>query len=140
MSDRILMRIIENLGLSLDDLEKTQGIHGYRLAFEQNFFVELHELSCPIERDKTICRVSTRLSKLGHSLTTQELQVQHAMTLAAQVYEDIPVNSGLGISNHDNCLRFCVEIQQAPDDDLNLIFQSFVNFAFVFKQMYLKYN
>ncbi len=140
VTNRILTRIVESLGLTLGDLEPTHGTPGYRVAFEQNFFIELHEAICHKGINNPICRASTRLSKLGHSLTTQELQVQHAMRLAAEVQEDIPVNSSLSISNHDNCLRLCMEIDQAPDDELLLAFQSFVDFSFAFKQMYLKYN
>ncbi len=140
MTDRILTRVVEKLGLTLNDLEPTHGTPGYRIAFEQNFFIELHEITCPTAISNTICRASTRLSKLGHSLSVQEIQVQHAMSLAAGIHDEIPVNSGLSISNHDNCLRFCMEIDQAPDEDLIFAFQSFVNFAFIFKQMYLKYS
>lgn len=140
MTERILTRIIENLGLTLNELEQTQGVQGYRLAFEQNFYIELHEARCTTVANKMICRASTRLSKLGHSLSVQEVQVQHAMALVAEICDDIPTHASLSISNHDNCLRFCVEIDQAADDDLVFLFHRFVGFAFTFKQMYLKHT
>ena len=131
----VLNKILESLGMSTDDIEQCAENDGYRIDFEQNFTIELQRLK------GTDCRISARIFGLGKSLQVQDEQLRKAMTVFSELAEDMPPTVSMAISDHDNCLRICIEISDSDEiDPVMSEFNSFVQVAFAYKQTYLKHK
>jgi hypothetical protein len=129
-----LYKILDELGLGTDDVESAAESDAYRIDFEEQFTVE-------IQRSFTQdCRISARIFNLGKSLQVQELQLKRAMQLFSELIDDLPECISLGISDHDNCLRICIEIADTDAEQLMKQFYGFVHVAFAYKQTYLKHR
>ncbi|EDM83712.1 hypothetical protein LMED105_13112 [Limnobacter sp. MED105] len=129
-----LNKILESLGMSAGDTEQCAATDGYRIDFEKNFTVELQHLG------GTDCRVSARIFSLGKSLQVQENQIKLALNLFGELKNDMPDGVSTAISNHDNCLRLCVEIVSENNDIIMTQFQGFVHVAFAYKQTYFQHK
>lgn len=130
----VLNKILESLGMRTHDIEQCAETDGYRIDFEQNFTVELQQIP------ESGCRVSARIFSLGKSLQVQDDQLRKAMSIFSEVSSDLPEGVSLAVSDHDNCLRICIEI---TTNNANLIvsqFNSFVQIAFAYKQTYFKHK
>lgn len=127
-----LNKILESLGMSLNDTEQCATADGYRIDYEKNFTIELQYL------DGEDCRVSARIFSLGKSLQVQENQIKLALTLFGELKEDIPSGISTAISNHDNCLRLCLEIFSENNDLIMNQYQEFVHVAFAYRQTYFQ--
>lgn len=129
-----LGKILDALGLGTLDVESAAESDAYRIDFEEQFTVE-------IQRGLTQeCRISARVFNLGKSLQVQEQQLKRAIQLFSELIDDLPECISLGISDHDNCLRICVEIADTNADQLMKQFHGFVHVAFAYKQTYLKHQ
>lgn len=120
--------ILNQLGFPLEQHEDTLPTEGYRLEFESNFVLELHGLG-----DRT-CRLSTRIVSLGKSLQVQENQIKAMLGIFSELMQDLPPSVSPAISNHDNCLRLCREINSQDVEEAMRQFQEFVELAFAFQQ------
>ena len=126
--------ILESLGMTLSDLELAAESDAYRIDFEQNLTVELQHMP------GTDCRISARISKLGKSLQVQDDQLRVAMEIFAALLDDLPSGVSMAISDHDNCLRICIEIRTNKPDIVMMQFNQFIHVAFAYKQTYLKHK
>lgn len=129
-----LNKILESLGLSPSDTEPCATTDGYRIDFEKNFTVELQHLG------GTGCRVSARIFSMGKSLQVQENQIKMALNLFGELKNDMPDGVSTAISNHDNCLRLCIEIVSENNNIIMAQFQGFIHVAFAYKQTYFQYR
>lgn len=129
-----LGKILEALGLGTHDVESAAESDAYRIDFEEQFTVEIQR---GLTQD---CRISARVFNLGKSLQVQEQQLKRAIQLFSELIDDLPECISLGISDHDNCLRICVEIADTNADQLMKQFHGFVHVAFAYKQTYLKHQ
>ena len=129
-----LNKILESLGMTLSDTEQCAGEGDYRIDFEKNFTIELQHLG------GSDCRVSARIFSLGKSLQVQENQIKLALALFGELKNDMPDGVSTAISNHDNCLRLCVEIVSENKDIIMSQFQDFVHVAFAYKQTYFQHK
>jgi len=77
---------------------------------------------------------------LGKSLQVQENQIKLALNLFGELKNDMPDGVSTAISNHDNCLRLCVEIVSENNDIIMTQFQGFVHVAFAYKQTYFQHK
>lgn len=127
-------QILVSLGLNTSSIEKAAESNAYRIDFEQNFTVELQHLH------QSICRVSARISNLGKSLQVQDNQLAQAMRIFTELQQDIPQGISLTISDHDNCLRLCLEIRNDSLDFVLTQFNDFVQVAFAYKHTYFKHR
>lgn len=127
-------QILDSLGLKTSNLEKAAELDAYRIDFEQNFTVELQQLP------ESACRVSARIFCLGKSLQVQDNQLVQAMQIFTELQEDIPQGISLTISDHDNCLRLCVEIVNNTHEFIMSQFNDFVQIAFAYKHTYFKHK
>jgi len=127
-----LDKILESLGMSPNETEQCAAAEGYRIDFEKNFTIELQHLG------GADCRVSARIFSLGKSLQVQENQIKLALALFSELKDDIPAGISTAISNHDNCLRLCLEIVSENNDLVTNQFQEFVHVAFAYKQTYFQ--
>lgn len=127
-----LDKILESLGMSPNETEQCAAADGYRIDFEKNFTIELQHLG------GADCRVSARIFSLGKSLQVQENQIKLALALFGEFKDDIPAGVSTAISNHDNCLRLCLEIVSENNDIIMNQFQEFVHVAFAYKQTYFQ--
>ena len=129
-----LAKILDALGLSIHDVESAPESDAYRIDFEEQFTIE-------IQRGFTQdCRISARVFNLGKSLQVQEQQLKRAIQLFSELIDDLPECISLGISDHDNCLRICIEIADTNAEQLMKQFHGFVHVAFAYKQTYLKHR
>lgn len=129
-----LHKILESLGMCAHDAEQCAETDGYRIDFEQNFTVELQHMP------ESGCRVSARIFSLGKSLQVQDEQLRRAMSIFSEVSSDLPEGMSMAISDHDNCLRICIEI---TTDNVTLMmsqFNTFVQMGFAYKQTYFKHK
>ncbi|MFN7506634.1 MAG: hypothetical protein ACK5Q1_13870, partial [Limnobacter sp.] len=62
------------------------------------------------------------------------------LNLFDEVKSDIPTGISIAISNHDNCLRLCIEIVSDKNDVIMTRFQEFVHVAFAYKQTYFQHR
>ena len=129
-----LNKILESLGMDAGDTEPCAATEGYRIDFEKNFTIELQHIG------DTTCRVSARIFSLGKSLQVQENQIKLALALFSELKNDMPNGVSTAISNHDNCLRLCVEIVSENKDIIMSQFQGFVHVAFAYKQTYFQHK
>jgi hypothetical protein len=129
-----LGKILDALGLGTLDVESAAESDAYRIDFEEQFTVEIQR---GLTQD---CRISARVFNLGKSLQVQEQQLKRAIQLFSELIDDLPECISLGISDHDNCLRICVEIADTNADQLMKQFHGFVHVAFAYKQTYLKHQ
>ncbi len=129
-----LGKILDALGLGTLDVESAAESDAYRIDFEEQFTVEIQR---GLTQD---CRISARVFNLGKSLEVQEQQLKRAIQLFSELIDDLPECISLGISDHDNCLRICVEIADTNADQLMKQFHGFVHVAFAYKQTYLKHQ
>lgn len=130
----VLNKILESLGMCAHDTEPCAETDGYRIDFEQNFTVELQRIP------ESGCRVSARIFSLGKSLQVQDDQLRRAMSIFSEVSSDLPEGMSMAISDHDNCLRICIEI---TNNNVNLTmaeFNAFVQMAFAYKQTYFQHK
>jgi hypothetical protein len=130
----VLNVILESLGMNSSDIEQCSESDGYRIEFEQNFTIELQHLN------ENECRVSARIFNLGKSLQVQELQLHKAISIFSELLDDLPAGISMAISDHDNCLRICVEIFSKKTDEIMTQFHEFVHTAFAYKQTYFKHK
>lgn len=132
--------ILEQLGLEKPSLAEVSK--GFRIEFENQFFVELHPLS------NSLCRVSARISRLAKSLETQNRQIEKALSLQKDLGDRTPRNAALAISGHDNCLRSVLDLEPAratngteSDEQrtakLMQQFQTFVHYAYALKTTFV---
>lgn len=129
-----LEKILESLGLGTHNVESAAESDAYRIDFEEQFTVE-------IQRGFTQnCRISARVFNLGKSLQVQEQQLKRAMQLFSELIDDLPECTSLSISDHDNCLRICIEVADTEVEQLMKQFHGFVHVAFAYKQTYLKHQ
>lgn len=126
--------ILESLGMTLRDTEQAAESDAYRIDFEQNLTVELQHMP------GTDCRVSARVFSLGKSLQVQDDQLRIAMEIFTALLEDLPNSASMAISDHDNCLRICIEIQTDKPDMVMMQFNQFIHVAFAYKQTYYKHK
>jgi hypothetical protein len=129
-----LNKILESLGMTPNETEPCADSEGYRIDFEKNFTIELQEIG------DSHCRVSARIFSLGKSLQVQENQIKLALNLFDELNSDIPAGISIAISNHDNCLRLCIEIVSEKDEVIMNQFQGFVHVAFAYKQTYFQHR
>lgn len=129
-----LEKILHALGLKTDQMEPAAETEGYRIQFEQNFTIEIQEISTQN------CRVSARIFSLGKSLQVQDNQIKMALNLFSELRENIPNGISAAISDHDNCLRLCAEIVNDQTEALLGHFQTFTHIAFAYKQTYFKHR
>lgn len=127
-------QILDSLGLKTSNLEKAAESDAYRIDFEQNFTVELQQLP------DASCRVSARIFSLGKSLQVQDNQLVQAMQVFTELQQEIPQGISLAISDHDNCLRLCLEIVSNTQDFIMAQFNDFVQIAFAYKHTYFKHK
>lgn len=127
-------QILDSLGLTTSNTEKAAESDAYRIDFEQNFTVELQHLHL------STCRVSARIFSLGKSLQVQDNQLIQAMQIFTEVQQDIPQGISLTVSDHDNCLRLCLEITDKTHDLIMAQFNDFVQVAFAYKHTYFKHK
>ncbi len=133
--DSALNKILASLGMTLDDLEECAASDGYRIEFEQNFTIELQHI-----KDSKNCRISTRIFNLGKSLQVQENQIKRALDIFSELLEEFPLGMSMAVSNHDNCLRICIEIMNSQTESIMTKFHEFVHLAFAYKQTYFKHK
>ncbi len=126
--------ILESLGMNVSDVEQAAESEAYRVAFEKNLTVELQHLP------DTSCRISARISRLGKSLQVQDDQLRIAMEIFTALLSDLPSGVSMAISDHDNCLRICIEIRANKPDIVMMQFNQFVHVAFACKETYLKHK
>lgn len=105
----------------------------YRLNFNDQFFIEAEDLN------HTMFRVSTRVVRLSHSLTTREHQATEALKLFTTIRHMVPNGLSLAVSKHDRCLRLVMEFETATDGskaapDL----MQFVHSAHAFRQLFIR--
>ena len=129
-----LSKILDALGLGKCDVERAAGSDAFRIDFEEQFTVEIQQVS------RQNCRISARIFNLGKSLQVQEQQLKRAMQLFSELIDDLPESTSLSISDHDNCLRICIEINDTHVEQLVNQFHGFVHVAFAYKQTYLKHQ
>ena len=127
-------QILDSLGLNTGNIERAAESEAFRIDFEQNFTVEIQQLT------ESTCRVSTRLFSLGKSLQVQDTQLGQAMYIFTELQQDIPQGFSLGISNHDNCVRLCLELANSTRELIMGKFNEFVQIAFAYKQTYFKHK
>lgn len=130
----VLNKILESLGISTTDIEQTANADGYRIDFDRNFTIELHQLS------GSDCRVSARIFSLGKSLQVQENQIKMALAIFLELVSEMPAGVSTVISDHDNCLRLCIEITSGNSEVIIAQFQGFIHIAFAYKQTYFKHK
>lgn len=129
-----LGKILDALGLGTHEVESAAESDAYRIDFEEQFTVE-------IQRGfSQNCRISARIFNLGKSLQVQEQQLKRAMELFSELIDDLPECISLSISDHDNCLRICIEVADMEAEQLMTQFHGFVHVAFAYKQTYLKHR
>lgn len=132
--------ILDLLNIQESDLEPCAGQNGLRIAFEDNFCVELTEL------DAYTARLSTRLCLLAKNLETQNRQTEKALGMLSELQNELDLPLSLGISRFDNCLRLVYELPVANatsehvsyDQLVALQFEQFVNLGLAFRKTYLK--
>lgn len=129
-----LGKILDSLGLGTHDVESAAESDAYRIDFEEQFTVEIQR---GFIQD---CRISARVFNLGKSLQVQEQQLKRAMQLFSELIDDLPECISLSISDHDNCLRICIEVADTEAEQLMRQFHGFVHVAFAYKQTYLKHR
>lgn len=130
----VLNTILESLGMSAHDTEPCAESDGYRIDFEQNFTIELQHIP------ESSCRVSARIFSLGKSLQVQDDQLRRAMSIFSEISSDLPEGMSMAISDHDNCLRICIEISTNNTSLTMSEFNTFVQMAFAYKQTYFKHK
>lgn len=129
-----LGKILDALGLGTHDVESAAESDAYRIDFEEQFTVEIQR---GLTQD---CRISARVFNLGKSLQVQEQQLKRAIQLFSELIDDLPECISLAISDHDNCLRICIEVADTESEHLMSQFHGFVHVAFAYKQTYLKHR
>jgi len=129
-----LGKILDSLGLGTHDVESAAESDAYRIDFEEQFTVEIQR---GFIQD---CRISARVFNLGKSLQVQEQQLKRAIQLFSELIDDLPECISLSISDHDNCLRICIEVADTEAEQLMRQFHGFVHVAFAYKQTYLKHR
>ncbi|HEY1058839.1 MAG TPA: hypothetical protein VGE55_08925 [Limnobacter sp.] len=134
--------ILAQLGLKCPQSSVAEATQGFRIEFDNQFFVELHAIS------PDICRVSSRISRLAKSLETQNRQIEKALSLQQDLGERTPRNVALAISGHDNCLRSVLDleggacfadgqVQEEITENLMRQFQAFVHYAYALKSTFV---
>jgi hypothetical protein len=126
--------ILESLGMTLADTEPAAESDAYRIDFEQNLTIELQHLQ------GSNCRVSARIFSMGKSLQVQDEQLRMAMHIFSELLNDLPAGTSMAISDHDNCLRICIEIVTENADLIMFQFNQFIHVAFAYKQTYFKHK
>lgn len=126
--------ILESLGLTLANTEQAAESDAYRIDFEQNLTVELQHMQ------GADCRVSARIFSLGKSLQVQDDQLRIAIGIFSELLDDLPNGVSIAISDHDNCLRICIEIVSENADLALLQFNQFIHVAFAYKQTYFQHK
>jgi len=111
---------------------KTEG-GAYRLSFNDQFFIEAEDIT------HSVFRVSTRVVRLSHSLTTRESQALEALNLFSTIRHMLPNGISLAVSKHDRCLRLVMEMEVSPTEgrpvpDLTEFIQS----AHAFRQLFVR--
>jgi len=127
-------QILDSLGLNTSNVEKAAESDAFRIEFEQNFTVEIQQLT------ECTCRVSARIFSLGKSLQVQDTQLGQAMHIFAELQQDIPQGISLSISDHDNCVRICLEIANNTLETVMGQFNDFAQIAFAYKHTYFKHK
>lgn len=105
----------------------------YRLNFNDQFFIEAEDMN------PQSFRVSTRVVRLSHSLTTRETQALDALKLFTTIRHMVPNGLSLAVTRHDRCLRLVMEIENpmgrgTPAPDL----MQFIHSAHAFRQLFMR--
>ncbi|MEY3201589.1 MAG: hypothetical protein RIR70_1139, partial [Pseudomonadota bacterium] len=101
--------------------------------FNDQFFIEAEDIT------HTLFRVSTRVVRLSHSLTTRESQALEALNLFTTIRHMLPSGLSLAVSKHDRCLRLVMEMEASsgtgqPAPDLTEFIQS----SHAFRQLFVR--
>ncbi|MCR2746792.1 hypothetical protein [Limnobacter parvus] len=120
--------------MTLADTEQAAESDAYRIDYEQNLTIELQHLK------GADCRVSARIFCLGKSLQVQDDQLRMAMGIFSELLNDLPNGTSMAISDHDNCLRICIEITSENADQALFQFNQFIHVAFAYKQTYFQHK
>lgn len=133
-ANQTVYQILDSLGFNTSNVEKAAESDAFRIDFEQNFTVELQQQS------ESTCRVSARIFSLGKSLQVQDTQLGQAMLIFTELQQDVPQGISLCISDHDNCVRICLEIANNTNESMMAQFNEFVHIAFAYKHTYFDHK
>lgn len=118
---------------SADLVEQARTESGaYRLSFNDQFFIEAEDLG------DEIFRVSTRVVRLSHSLTTRETQALDALKLFTTIRHMVPGGLSLAVSRHDRCLRLVMEYDSALAGSAGADLMQFIHSAHAFRQLFMR--